>query len=118
MDGRVKSLEGNRYAQVFANKGYFSKIYPMNSKGEAGDALRTFCREFGVPEHLTFDGSKEQTGKNTEFMSQIRKNDINYKISEKGYHKIQLKVVLENCAGNGTGLWLGREFQLDFGIME
>ena len=73
MDGRVKSLEGNRYAQVFANKGYFSKIYPMNNKGEAGDALRTFCREFGVPEHLTFDGSKEQTGKKTEFMSQIRK---------------------------------------------
>ena len=43
----------------------------MNSKGEAGDALRTFCREFGVPEHLTFDGK-------TQFMSQIRKNDINY----------------------------------------
>ena len=62
------------------NKGYFSKIYPMNNKGEAGDALRTFCREFGVPEHLTFDGSKEQTGKKTEFMSQIRKNYINYRI--------------------------------------
>ena len=66
----------------------------MNSKGEAGDTLRTFCREFGVPEHLTFDGSKEQTGKNTEFMSQIRKNDINYKISEKGYHN---QIPVEGC---------------------
>ena len=24
MDGRIKSLDGNRHAQVFANKGYFS----------------------------------------------------------------------------------------------
>ena len=87
MDGRVRSLEGNKYAQVFAKpQGYFSKIYPMNKKGEAGDALRTFCLEFGVPEHLTFDGSKEQCGRKTEFMKQVRKNDIQHKVSEKGYH--------------------------------
>ena len=61
MDGRVKSLEGNKYAQVFANKAYFSRIYPKDSKGRAGDALRLFCQEFGVPNKLTFDGSKEQT---------------------------------------------------------
>ena len=59
MDGRCKSLEGNKYAQVFANKGYFARIYPMDSKKKAGDALRLFCQEFGVPERLTFDGSKE-----------------------------------------------------------
>ena len=60
MDGRVKSKQGNRYAQVFGNQSYFAKIYPMDSKGQAGEALKTFCREFGVPEHLNFDGSKEQ----------------------------------------------------------
>ena len=38
MDGRVKSIEGNRYAQVFANKGYFLRLYPMDSKRKAGDA--------------------------------------------------------------------------------
>jgi len=27
---------------------------------KAGDALRLFCQEFGVPEKLTFGGSKEQ----------------------------------------------------------
>ena len=58
MDARSKSLEGNRYAQVFANKAFFSRIYPMDSKRKAGDALRMFCQEFGVPERLTFDGSK------------------------------------------------------------
>ena len=59
LDGHCVSLDGNRYAQVIA-KGHFSKLYPMDSKGKAGDALREFCKEFGVPERLTFDGSKEQ----------------------------------------------------------
>ena len=86
MDARSKSLDGNKYAQVFANKAYFSRIYPMDSKGKAGDALRLFCQEFGVPERLTFDGSKEQTGKGTEFMRQIRVHDIDYHICEPGMH--------------------------------
>lgn len=86
MDGRSKSLEGNRYAQVFANKSYFSRIYPMDRKSKAGDALRLFCQEFGVPEKLTFDGSKEQNGKGTEFMKQIRLHDIDYHVSEANLH--------------------------------
>ena len=86
MDGRSKSLEGNRYAQVFANKSYFSRVYPMDSKSKAGNALRLFCQEIGVPEKLTFDGSKEQTGKNTEFMKQVRRHDIDYHISEADLH--------------------------------
>lgn len=86
MDGRCKTLDGNRYAQVFANKAYFSRIYPMSSKKQAGDALRLFCQEFGVPERLTFDGSKEQNGKNTQFMKQIRRHDIDYHVSEADMH--------------------------------
>ena len=86
MDGRSKSLEGNRYAQVFANKAYFSRIYPMDSKSKAGDALRLFCQELGVPEKLTFDGSKEQNGKGTEFMRQIRRHDIDYHVTEADLH--------------------------------
>ena len=63
LDGRVVSKAGNRYGQVFANKSYFAAIYPMDSKGKAGEALRIFCQEFGVPDKLTFDGSQEQNGK-------------------------------------------------------
>jgi hypothetical protein len=74
------------YAQVFANKGYFSRIYPMNSKKKAGDALQLFCQEFGVPERLTFDGSKEQKEPGTEFMKQIRCHNIDYHISEPDLH--------------------------------
>ena len=58
----------------------------MDNKGEAGEALKTFCKEFGVPEKLTFDGSKEQTKKGTGFMKQIRKHQIDYHISEPGRH--------------------------------
>ena len=86
MDGRGKSLDGNKYAQVFANKSYFSRIYPMDSKKKAGDALRLFCQEFGVPEKLTFDGSKEQSKKGTEFMKQIRTHNIDFHISEPDMH--------------------------------
>ena len=86
MDGRCKSLDGNKYAQVFANKSYFSRIYPMDSKKKAGDALRLFCQEFGVPEKLTFDGSKEQSMKGTQFMKQVRTHNIDYHISEPDLH--------------------------------
>ena len=86
MDARNKSLEGNRYAQVFANKAYFSRLYPMDSKSKAGDALRLFCQEFGVPEKHTFDGSKEQDQPGIEFMRQIRMHNINYHVSESDLH--------------------------------
>ena len=58
----------------------------MDKKSDAGRALRLFCEEFGVPEKLTFDGSKEQCGKGTEFMKQIHQHGIDYHISEPERH--------------------------------
>ena len=75
LDGRVIFKNGKRYGQVFANKGLFEYIYPMDTKRKAGDALRIFCQEFGVPDKLTFDGSKEQGQRKTQFMKKIRKNN-------------------------------------------
>ena len=78
---------------MFSNKSYFSKTYPIEKKSEAGDALKRFCQEYGVPEHLTFDGSKEQNGRNTEFMHQIRQHNIDY-------HHIEPEMHNQNpCAG-------------------
>ena len=57
MDARAKSLEGNKYAQVFANRDLFAIAYPMSAKSAAGDGLRQFIHYFGRPERLTFDGS-------------------------------------------------------------
>ena len=58
----------------------------MDSKSKAGDALRVFCQEFGVPDRITMDGGSEQVGKHTEFMHQIRKHDIKYNITEPDRH--------------------------------
>jgi hypothetical protein len=82
MDGRCKSLNGNRYAQVFANKDFFATAFPLHAKSEAGDALRRFINEYGRPEKLTFDGSQEQCGKKTEFMANVRKYAIDHHITE------------------------------------
>ena len=57
MIGRYRSMDGNQYAHVYANISYFEKIYSIYSKRKAGDALKLFCQEFGVPEKVKFDGS-------------------------------------------------------------
>ena len=57
----------------------------MDSKGKAGDALKTFCAEFGIPEKLVFDGSMEQTGRR-QFMKKIQENNIDYHVSEPDRH--------------------------------
>ena len=90
VNGRTKSLDGNRYAQIVTNKNYFAKMYPMDTKSKDEDALRTFCQEFGVPENLKFDGSGEKTGKNTNFMKYIKEHDIDYHVTEPDLHQQNL----------------------------
>ena len=68
MEGRYKSLGGNRYAQVFANKSFYAAAYPMEKKSLAGKLLREFIRNFGVMDRLVCDGSKDQTSNGTDFM--------------------------------------------------
>ena len=48
MDGQVKSLYGNRYAQVLSNGTYFATKYPMDRKSDTRQALRMFVMELGV----------------------------------------------------------------------
>ena len=82
MDGRVKSFDGNRYGQVFSNGSFFAEIYPMARKADAGQALKTFVMELGVPDELTIYGSKEQNMPGTVFMKCCRKNDIKVTTTE------------------------------------
>ena len=37
-------MDGNIYAQLFAQKGYFSQIYPMDSKNKVGDEFCSFLQ--------------------------------------------------------------------------
>ena len=86
MDVRVKSLDGNQYAQVLTHRSYFAKIYLMGSKSFAGEALKVFCREFGVSGKIIFDSSKEQNKKDTLFQKTLGKNNISQSTIEPGLH--------------------------------
>ena len=58
----------------------------MDYKSKAGDALKLFYQELGVPEKLTFGGSKEQTCKGATFMKEFCRQGINYQTIEPDLH--------------------------------
>ena len=57
----VKSQKQNKYAQVFATPFQWSRVYPMQLKSQAHDALSLLFKQSGVPTAMIVDGSKEQT---------------------------------------------------------
>ena len=71
MHGHFKSLDGNKYAQIFATEDYFAAAYPMESKALAGDALKEFITDYSMPDKIIMDGEGEQTGKRSTFMEQV-----------------------------------------------
>ena len=54
----------------------------MGTKPKAGDALEIFCKEFGVPDIIRMDGSKDKTDKNNRFQAEARKHGIDANVSE------------------------------------
>ena len=46
-----------------------------------GQTLVDFSHDFGITEHLTFDGATAQVGRNTLFMKTIRKYQCAYHVS-------------------------------------
>jgi hypothetical protein len=70
------------FAQIFANRDFVGVAYPMERKFLASDSFRQFVNDFGRPEHLTMDRLREQCGKNTEFMHNIRKYCINHTVMD------------------------------------
>ena len=56
----------------------------METKANAGNALRQFIRDFGVPQNLTSDGAPEQVGRLTDFTQLVRKRNIDHHITETG----------------------------------
>ena len=101
MDGQHKSLDGNKYAQVFATDFHFSAVYPMESKGLAGDALKQFITDFGVPDKIICDGSKEQTKCGTTFLEQVRKHHIDIHTTEPGrYNQSKVEGIIRELRKN------------------
>ena len=86
MGGQHKFLDGNKHAQVFANDSFFAVSYPMDKKSSAGEALKQFIADFGVPDRIVSDGSGEQTWKRTEFTATARKHSIDIHLTEPDRH--------------------------------
>ena len=82
MGGQHKSLDGNKYAQVFANDSLFAVSYPMDKKSSAGQALKQFIADFGIPDRIICDGLGEQTGHRTECTATVRKHGIDIHLTE------------------------------------
>jgi hypothetical protein len=80
---KVKSLLGNKCANVFAN-GKYMKVVPVASRKEAEDSLIDFTDDVGVPETLVMDGATEFTGKHTDFIKQARQMRIKLHTAEQG----------------------------------
>jgi hypothetical protein len=82
---KVKSLNGMVCAQLVTN-GSFTRVYPMESKSShnIAQALTEFIDDVGIPGTLICDLATEQTGKNTEVLKFIRRNQIRLLPAEKG----------------------------------
>lgn len=57
----VTSLRGNKYTQLFCNRGNYVTAYPMKEKGHANLSLDRFIHEVGIPSEMMTDGAKELT---------------------------------------------------------
>ena len=78
-----KSLNQNTCAQIYSHKNGFSAVYPMTkANGDTiGQSLVSFSHDFGIPEHITFDGATAQVGKNTLFMRTLKQYQCEYHVS-------------------------------------
>ena len=60
-EAKVRSLTGNKYIQLFCNRGNYSEVYPIENKSDAHLALSMFFNDVGIPSEILTDGAKELT---------------------------------------------------------
>ena len=82
LHGHFKLLDGNKYSQIFATEDFFAAAYLMETKAMAGDVIKAFISDFGIPDKIAMDGVGEQAGKKTTFMEQVRKYHIDIHLME------------------------------------
>ena len=51
----------NKYAQIFATRFGWTRVYPMKQKSDAHEGLSLLAQRDGVPPNIIMDGSREQT---------------------------------------------------------
>ena len=78
---KTRSLDGNTGAWVYT-AGSFTAVYPVKIRKGAGNTLRRFADDVGIPDRLRTDLEPELTGKNTEFQAQAKRLGIDVTHSE------------------------------------
>ena len=58
----------------------------MEHKSSAGQVLKQFISDFGIPDKLVCDGAAEQVGKRTEFQSTVQKHAIDLRVTKPHRH--------------------------------
>ena len=86
LNGRYKSLDGNKHSQIFAIESFFATTYLIEHKSSTGQVLKQFISDFSIPDKLVCDGAAEQVGKRTEFQSTAQKHAINLHVTEPHHH--------------------------------
>jgi len=88
MDPHCLSIHGYRYCQVFGNKSMFCAAYPIIKKSDCHVALKRFIIDYGAPDSMITDGSREQTSKGSDFSKRLRKSDIRQVITPPYRHNL------------------------------
>ena len=70
----------NRYAQVFATRFGWTRIYPMRNKSDAHEGLSLMAKQDGVPTRIIMDGAREQTM--GEFRRKAKEMDVHVRQTE------------------------------------
>ncbi|KAG7369935.1 hypothetical protein IV203_027685 [Nitzschia inconspicua] len=60
LESGLKSVQQNKYAQIFVVPPNWTKAYAMKRKGDAHHCLSSLFHDIGVPEKMVMDGAKEQ----------------------------------------------------------
>ena len=83
MYSNIKSLKQNICAQIYSHKCGFNAVYHTRraNNENVGNTLNDFVHDYGIPDHLTYDGAPVQVGSRTKFQDIIRRNRIKTHVS-------------------------------------
>ena len=80
---KVKSIKGNKCAQVYTN-GSFTSVHPMTSNSQIGQTLTDFSDDVGIPDTLYTDAAIEAVGPHTDFSREVNRLKIRLRRTEPG----------------------------------
>ena len=78
-----KLIRSNIGSQIYSHKYGFNATYHMRraNNDNVGNSMNDFINDYGIPDHLTYDGVAVQVGSKTKFQETIHRSRINTHVS-------------------------------------